>query len=161
MYCPLVTPFLANEELDVPAWEASVLRLAQAGMGLVLLGTNGEGAPPPHPGSPRPGDLLTRFFLAASHLADEERATLISSARSTLDKNGFPDLALLVGTGGGSAHQSIKLAIQAKEAGADYSILIAPGYFAFAIGKNRQALKEFFTEVMDKSPIPVMIYNFP
>ncbi|KAL8279754.1 hypothetical protein RQP46_007849 [Phenoliferia psychrophenolica] len=139
VYCPLVTPFLANEELDIPAWEAQVLRLAKAGMGLVLLGTNGE----------------------ASHLADEERVTLISSARATLDKNGFPDLALLVGTGGGSAHQSIKLAVQAKEAGADYSILIAPGYFAFAMGKNRQALKEFFVEVLDKSPIPVMIYNFP
>ncbi|KAK4699291.1 4-hydroxy-2-oxoglutarate aldolase, partial [Phenoliferia sp. Uapishka_3] len=139
VYCPLITPFLENEELDIPAWETQVLRLAKAGMGLVLLGTNGE----------------------ASHLSDEERVTLISSARKTLDQNGFPDLALLVGTGAGSAHQSIKLAVQAKEAGADYSILIAPGYFAFAMGKNRGALKDFFTEVMDKSPIPVMIYNFP
>jgi len=139
VYCPLITPFTADEEIDYPAWEAQVLRLAKAGMGLVLLGTNGE----------------------ASHLADEERAGLIKSARKTLDSNGFPDLCLLVGTGTGSAHQSIKLAQQAKEAGADYSILIAPGYFSFAMGKNKAALKDFFTEVLDKSPIPVMIYNFP
>jgi len=108
-------------------------------MGLTLLGTNGE----------------------ASHLSDDERVTLIKSARAILDKNGLPDLALLVGTGTGSAHQTIKLCKQAKEAGADYAIVIAPGYFAFAMGKNRSALMDFFTEVFDKSPIPCMIYNFP
>ncbi|KAL8277828.1 hypothetical protein RQP46_009811 [Phenoliferia psychrophenolica] len=139
VYTPLVTPFLANEELDIPAWERSVLRLAKAGMGLVLLGTNGE----------------------ASHLSDSERSTLISTARRVLDQNSFETVPLLVGTGTGSAHQSIKLAQQAKEAGADYSILIAPGYFAFAMGKDRKALREFFVEVLDHSPIPVMIYNFP
>ena len=50
---------------------------------------------------------------------------------------------------------------QAKAAGADYAIVIAPGYFAFAMGKDRKAVKAFFTEVLDKSPIPCMIYNFP
>ena len=50
---------------------------------------------------------------------------------------------------------------EAAVAGADYCIVIAPGYFNFAIGKDRQALRAFFIEVCDKSPIPVMIYNFP
>ena len=160
VYTPLVTPFTEDEELDIPNWQKAVLRLAKAGMGLVLLGTNGEGQ------SMRlligPYHLSTDKGIApASHLSDDERSTLISSARTVLDQNGFPELPLLVGTGTGSAHQSIKLAIQAKEAGADYSIVIPPGYFAFAMGKNRQALMDFFTEVLDKSPIPVMIYNFP
>ncbi|KAM0756083.1 dihydrodipicolinate synthase [Meredithblackwellia eburnea MCA 4105] len=139
VYCPLITPFTADEELDIPAWETQVLRLTKAGMGLTLLGTNGE----------------------ASHLSDDERKTLIASARAVLDKNGFAQTPILVGTGTGSAHQTIKLCKDAKEAGADYAIVIAPGYFSFAIGKNRAALKAFFIDVLDKSPIPVMIYNFP
>lgn len=96
----------------------------------------------------------------ASHLSDEERVTLISSARKTLDSNGFQQTPLLVGTGTGSAHQTIKLNKQAKEAGADYAIVIAPGYFAFAMGKNKAALKDFFVEVIENSPIPVSYARF-
>lgn len=29
------------------------------------------------------------------------------------------------------------------------------------MGKNKPAVKEFFTTVLDQSPLPVMIYNFP
>jgi len=29
------------------------------------------------------------------------------------------------------------------------------------MGRDRAAILEFFTKVMDESPIPVMIYNFP
>lgn len=47
VYCPLITPFTpGSEELDVPALQKQVVRLAKAGMGLVLLGTNGEGKIP-------------------------------------------------------------------------------------------------------------------
>jgi dihydrodipicolinate synthase/N-acetylneuraminate lyase len=42
-YCPLVTPFTQDEEVDFNALVKQVLRLAKAGMGIVLLGTNGEG----------------------------------------------------------------------------------------------------------------------
>jgi dihydrodipicolinate synthase/N-acetylneuraminate lyase len=56
---------------------------------------------------------------------------------------------------------TISLTRQAAEAGADYSIVICPGYFAFAMAKNRKAIKDFFVTVFDNSPIPVMIYNFP
>lgn len=40
-------------------------------------------------------------------------------------------------------------------------IVIAPGYFSFVMGKDRQAIHDFFTEVADKSPLPVVVYNFP
>lgn len=105
--------------------------------------------------------ILTGWSLAASHLSDSERSALIKSARTVLDSNGFPAVPLLVGTGTGSAHQTIKLCQEAKVAGADYAIVIAPGYFAFGIGRDKVALKAFFTEVLEKSPIPIMIYNFP
>jgi hypothetical protein len=35
------------------------------------------------------------------------------------------------------------------------------GYFAFAMGNDRQSILGFFKKVLDASPIPVMIYNFP
>ncbi|KAM0788389.1 hypothetical protein ACM66B_001527 [Microbotryomycetes sp. NB124-2] len=140
VYCPVAAPFIADtEELDLKSWEVQILRLAKAGMGLVVHGTNGE----------------------ANHLSDEERSSLISSARQVLDKNGFESLPLLVGTGTGSAHQTIKLCHQAKQAGADYTIVIHPGYFNYWINKDRKAVKEFFLDVCEKSPLPVMLYNFP
>jgi hypothetical protein len=46
VYCPLITPFTSDDgeaRIDVPALEKQVLRMAKAGMGIVLLGTNGEG----------------------------------------------------------------------------------------------------------------------
>ncbi|KAK4058406.1 hypothetical protein OIO90_000564 [Microbotryomycetes sp. JL221] len=140
VYCPIATPFVdGTEELDIKAWSTQVLRLAKAGMGLVIMGTNGE----------------------ANHLSDEERSQLVSSARQVLDKNGFESLPLLVGTGTGSSHQTIKLCHQAKAAGADYTIVIHPGYFNYWLNKDRKAVKEFFLDVCDKSPLPVMLYNFP
>lgn len=97
----------------------------------------------------------------ASHLSDAERTSIISVSREALDKNGFKNTLLLVGTGTGSAKESVKLCIAAKEAGADYAIVISPGYFSFAMGRDKATLKKFFLEVLDKSPLPVMIYNFP
>lgn len=44
---------------------------------------------------------------------------------------------------------------------ADYAIVIFPGYFAFAMGKNKPALKAYFLKVLDESKLPIMIYNFP
>lgn len=92
---------------------------------------------------------------------DEERAKVIRCARQALDTNGFTQVPLLVGTGGGSAKHTIRLSQQAKEAGADYTIVICPGYFAFAMSKDKNAVKQFFQEVLDNSALPVMIYNFP
>ncbi|KAK9321848.1 hypothetical protein V1517DRAFT_325317 [Lipomyces orientalis] len=140
VYCPLITPFKAeSEDVDYDAFRQQVLRLASAGMGLVLHGTNGE----------------------ACHLSNEERVEMVKVARGALDSNGLSDVPLLVGTGVGSARETISLTRQVANVGADGAIVIAPGYFAFAIGKDRSSLKQFFTTVFDESPIPVMIYNFP
>jgi dihydrodipicolinate synthase/N-acetylneuraminate lyase len=52
---------------------------------------------------------------------------------------------------------TIQLCKEAAEAGADFAIVIASGYFAGALSKA--ALKKFFVDVGDASPIPVMVYN--
>jgi hypothetical protein len=43
VYTPLITPMTDDEQVDLDALRKQVVRLAEAGMGLVLLGTNGEG----------------------------------------------------------------------------------------------------------------------
>ncbi|KAL1409037.1 hypothetical protein Q8F55_005861 [Vanrija albida] len=136
---PLTTAFKPDESIDTDAIAAQVVRLAQAGVGIVLLGTNGE----------------------ASHLSREERKLVIATGRKALDGAGFANTPLLAGTGGGSASTTIELARDAKEAGATHSIVICPGYFSFAMGRDRQAILGFFKKVLDESPLPVMIYNFP
>ena len=73
-----------------------------------------------------------------------------------MDENGHKQVPILVGTGTGSAKETVKLCKEAKEAGADYAIVIFPGYFAFAIGKNKAAVNKFFVHVLDHSAIPVM-----
>lgn len=136
---PLTTPFKADESVDHEALAAQVVRLAKANVGIVLLGTNGE----------------------ASHLSQSERKAVVQTGRRALDSNGFGATPLLVGTGGGSAATTVELCKEAADAGATHAIVICPGYFAFAMARDRAAILAFFTKVMDESPLPVMIYNFP
>lgn len=139
VYCPLVMPFTKEGDVDIAALQKQVVRLANAGMGIVLHGTNGE----------------------ATHLSESERVETITASRQALDQNGFTEVPILAGTGTGSARETIKFTNAAADAGADYSIVIFPGYFAFAMGKNKATLKHFFLEVLSNVKIPVMIYNFP
>lgn len=68
-------------------------------------------------------------------------------------------MPLIAGAGGGSTRESVLLCAQAAQAGADYAIVITPGYFAGVLAGNRAALKAFYVEVAAKSPIPVILYN--
>jgi len=95
----------------------------------------------------------------AIHLSHAERATLIRTARETLDVAGLAHMPLIAGTGAGSTRETIELCEEAAKAGADYAIVIASGYFAGALLENKQALKTFWSDVAENSPIPVMIYN--
>lgn len=101
--------------------------------------------------------LVSGSMGEAIHLSHAERITLIHAARKALDAAGLTHVPTIVGTGAGSTRETIELSIEAAEAGADYSIVIASGYFAGAM--SPKALKAFFTEVSQKSPIPVIIYN--
>jgi 4-hydroxy-2-oxoglutarate aldolase len=60
-------------------------------------------------------------------------------------------------SGVGSTKGTIQLSKEAAAAGADFAIVIPSGYYAGALG--REALKKYFVDVAEASPIPVMIYN--
>jgi len=140
VFAPIPTFFLPDsEDLDIPSFEAHVVRIASAGVGPLIAGSMGE----------------------AIHLSHAERLVLIRSARKALDAAGFLDVPLIVGTGAASTRETVELTAAAAKAGADYAIVIASGYFAGALAGNHAALKAFWTEVSEKSPIPVIIYNYP
>ncbi|KDQ60979.1 hypothetical protein JAAARDRAFT_151922 [Jaapia argillacea MUCL 33604] len=140
IFAPIPSFFLPeSEDLDIAAFEAHVLRLATAGVGPLIAGSMGE----------------------AHHLSHEERVTLIQAARRVLDNAGLTHVPIIAGTGAGSTRETITLCKEAAKAGADYTIVITSGYYAGALAGNKKALKAFFTEVSEKSPIPVMVYNYP
>lgn len=140
IFAPIPSFFLPeSEDLDIPSFENHVVRVATAGVGPVLAGSMGE----------------------AIHLSHEERVILIKTARKALDHVGLLTVPIIAGIGAGSTRESIDLAHEAAAAGADYGIVITSGYFAGALAGNKAALKAFFQEVSSKSPIPVMIYNYP
>lgn len=95
----------------------------------------------------------------AIHLSHQERASLIKAGRAALDHAGFVDVPIIAGTGAGSTRETVELCVEAAQAGADYTIVIASGYFAGVLAGNKKALKAFWQEVSTKSPIPVIIYN--
>lgn len=64
-----------------------------------------------------------------------------------------------MGCNGGCTRAVIDETIAAAQAGADYALVLVPSYFHFAMTSD--AIQNFFLETADKSPIPVVIYNFP
>ncbi|KAF8308095.1 aldolase [Clavulina sp. PMI_390] len=140
VWAPLPAFFLpGSQDLDIPTYQRHAVKLASAGMGLVVSGSMGE----------------------AHHLSPSERITLITAAREALD-SASPSLAhvpLIVGTGAGSTRETIQLTQEAAKAGADYAIVITSGYFAGAL--PRPAIKQFFSDVASSSPLPLVIYNYP
>lgn len=95
----------------------------------------------------------------AIHLSHVERSTLIRTARKVLDNAGLDKVPIISGIGAGSTRECIELANEAADAGADGVIAICSGYFAGALAGNKKALKAFWTEISQKSPRPVIIYN--
>jgi 4-hydroxy-2-oxoglutarate aldolase len=103
------------------------------------------------------GILICGSMGEAHHLTPDERLQLIRAARNALDGASFTTVPIIVGTGAGSTRETIRLTKDAAEAGADYAIVITSGYYAGSL--DRKAIKGFFQDVAEVSPIPVMLYN--
>lgn len=139
IYAPIPTFFKqdASESVDIEAIVAQVVYLAGAGVPPLLCGSMGE----------------------AHHLLPSERASIIRASRSALDKAGFESTPIITGTGSGSLQETLMLTRDAADHGSDAVIVIASGYFAGVLANDKKALHDFFWEVAEQSPIPVLIYN--
>ncbi|KAI9934608.1 hypothetical protein ASPWEDRAFT_44050 [Aspergillus wentii DTO 134E9] len=139
VYVPTIAFFKGpEEEVDVATVERHAVYLAKAGVaGLVVQGSNGE----------------------AVHLDREDRKIITAATRRALDANGSESLPLMVGTAASSTRETIQFCRDAAESGGDYALVLPPCYYKSLV--NNEALLNYFRDVADASPIPILIYNFP
>lgn len=134
IYAPAITLFNEDDTLDLASQSLYYKHLSQTGLaGLVILGTNAE-----------------TFLLTQS-----ERASLLQTARRAVG----PSYPIIAGVSGHSTAQVLEFIADAHSAGADYALLLPPAYFRAA--STNAVIEAFFLEVAQKSPLPIVLYNFP
>ncbi len=134
IYPPLPASFNKRGELDGGKITENIEALCRHDLaGILVLGSNGE--------------LVM--------LDDDEKKKVYNLARKAIPG----DKLMLAGTGAQSTRQTIKLSVMASEAGADAVLVLSPSYYKGQM--NRKALVQFYHEVADSSPVPVIIYNMP
>ena len=132
---PATTPFdpVTGEVAPVSLRE-NLRRWLDAGVdGIVLFGSTGEGV-----------------------LLDEDEKTRLMALAREVVPAGVP---LLGGAGTDSSRATLRQCRQLAEAGADAVLVHPPHYFGAYLGP--EALRLYFTEVADGSPVPVVVYHMP
>jgi len=133
IYAPIPTPF----ENDVLAYDKLTANmnywLDSKLSGIVVMGSNGE-------------------FVV---LSPEEKRKLIS----TVCEAAQGKKPILAGTGCESTSETIELTKYAAEAGCNASLLLSPNYYKRSM--TDALIKNFYLEVAEASPIPVIVYNMP
>jgi L-threo-3-deoxy-hexylosonate aldolase len=76
-----------------------------------------------------------------------------------LDEIGLQHVPIVAGTGAASTRETIQLCKDAAEAGADYVMVIPPGYYAGALLADHSAIKKFFVDIATTSPVPVFVLS--
>jgi 2-keto-3-deoxy-L-rhamnonate aldolase len=138
IYTPVLSVYeaTANQDVDLDGSYKYFHYLIRGGIqGLVLAGTTAE----------------------AVLLSPSERKALLRVARKAALDLGFPSFPLVAGISGHSTRESISLVKDAKEAGADFALLLPPCFWSKAVTKD--VIVGFYREVADASPLPVVIYN--
>jgi L-threo-3-deoxy-hexylosonate aldolase len=139
IYTPTQAFFLTGtEDLDLGSIGSHAVRQIKAGIvGITTNGSNGE----------------------AVYLSREERAVVTSTTRKALDAAGFGNVPIIVGATEQSVRGTIDLCRDAATGGGDAVLLMAPSFFKWAM--DSAAIERYFTQVADRSPLPVLIYNYP
>lgn len=139
IYAPTMTFFdPETEELDIVTIKKHAVRLAKAGLvGLVTMGSNGE----------------------AVHLSRAEKQSVTRATREALDAAGFDQVPVIVGATEGSVRGTISLIKESQEAGGEYVLLLPPSYFRGLM--DEESIYNYFIQVADASPLPVVLYNYP
>lgn len=133
IYAPIATPF-ANDQINKQALKSNLERYSASPLaGLVVLGSNGEFA----------------------YLDIDEKMALVEFVRQNTDDK----KSIIAGTGCESTRESIRLTKYAASVGADAALVITPSFYKGSM--NDAALEQFFLDVAEASPIPVMLYNMP
>ncbi|KZT56041.1 aldolase [Calocera cornea HHB12733] len=129
-----------RQELDLPAFAAHLLRLANAGVaGIVLHHAIGE----------------------PTHLSRTERAQLLSHAHTALADHAAHDLPLIVGTGAQSTWETIDLCEEAGALGGQFCLVECPLLGPGEAPMGDAELEGFYFDVADHSPLPLVLSPRP
>src|SRR6202161_4590679 len=131
---PITTPFYPDGNVYFKKLESNVERYSRTPVaGIVVLGSTGE----------------------AIMLSDQERRDVLKCARAAT----APNKVLVAGTASESAIETLRLTEYAAELGYDVAMVRTPHFYK----KQMQSanLLAFYRTVADRSPLPVIIYNFP
>jgi len=96
----------------------------------------------------------------AIHLTEEERQLVLRTARKAIDESSTK-AKLLAGCSLDSVVGTLNLIEQAAKSGAEYALVLPPSYYLSWTTNKADVIYSFFTKVADKSPLPIVIYNFP
>jgi len=134
IFPPITTPFYPNGNPYFKKLEANVERYSKTPVaGIVALGSTGE----------------------AILLSDQERRDVLKTTREAAAAN----KVLIAGTGIESAVETLHLTEYAAELGYDVAMVRTPHYYKKQM--HPANLLAFYRTVADRSPLPVIIYNFP
>jgi 4-hydroxy-2-oxoglutarate aldolase len=134
VFPPITTPFYPDGNVYFKKLVSNVERYSRTPCaGIVVLGSTGE----------------------AILLSDQERRDVLKTAREAA----APSKVLIAGTGAESAVETLRLTEYTAELGYDVAMVRTPHYY------KKQMLPAnilaFYRTVADRSPLPVIIYNFP
>jgi 4-hydroxy-2-oxoglutarate aldolase len=134
IFPPITTSFYPDGNVYFKKLESNVERYSRTPCaGIVVLGSTGE----------------------AIMLSDQEKRDVLKSAREAA----APTKVLIAGTAIESAIETLRLTEYAAELGYDIAMVRTPNFYR----KQMQPANvlAFYRTVADRSPLPVIIYNFP
>jgi dihydrodipicolinate synthase/N-acetylneuraminate lyase len=128
----LITPFTANDELDIPLFEKSLAAQVEAGVhGIVLGGSLGE----------------------ASTLTTAEKGELVASATRILGGK----IPIVLNIAEGSTKEALKQVFFAESWSVDGLMLLPPMRYK----SDERETVAFFKTIADATGLPIMLYNNP
>lgn len=141
VYVPTLCFFEPDtENLDLETIARHAIRLAEAGVaGIATQGSNGE----------------------AVHLSHHEREMVTATTRRALDISGFRHLPIIVGCGAQSTREAIEFCKEGYAAGGDFALVLPPSYYSPLFAPSQQSIIQYFNDIADASPMPIIIYNYP
>ena len=135
IFPPITTPFYPDGKIYFRKLEQNVEQYSRGPIaGIVVQGSTGE----------------------AILLSDEERREVLKCARDSAAN----EKVLIGGTGIESAVETLRLTEYAAELGYDIAMVRTPHYYKGQMAQPANMLA-FYRFVCDRSPLPVIIYNFP
>jgi 4-hydroxy-tetrahydrodipicolinate synthase len=130
--CALVTPFAADGELDMAAFERLLdYQLAGGTQALVVAGSTGE----------------------AHMLSETEFERLLAFALEHVRGR----VPVLAGTGEAGTAKTVALTRRACALGADAALVVTPYY----VRPTQEGLRRHFLEVAEQGGLPLVLYNVP